>query len=91
MEGVRLSITFIGRVQGVGFRATTQDIARRHGLTGWVRNELGGSVRCVVEGDPRKAEQFLNELKVAMERNIREVRLEKSAATGEFAAFRIER
>lgn len=44
----RVRIT--GRVQGVGFRAWTQDHARRLGLSGWVRNEPDGSVAALVSG-----------------------------------------
>jgi acylphosphatase len=40
-----------GRVQGVGFRYFTQDVARREGATGWVRNLPDGSVEAFVEGD----------------------------------------
>ena len=85
----RYDITFTGRVQGVGFRATAQDIAQQVGVTGWVRNEPDGSVRCVVEGSPSEADQFLDHVKAAMQRHIRDVRVEKSAATGEFKGFRV--
>lgn len=40
-----------GRVQGVGFRYFTQDVARREGATGWVRNLPDGSVEALIEGD----------------------------------------
>jgi acylphosphatase len=40
-----------GRVQGVGFRYFTQDVARREGLTGLVRNLLDGRVEVLAEGD----------------------------------------
>jgi acylphosphatase len=40
-----------GRVQGVGFRYFTQDVARREGATGWVRNLPDGAVEAFVEGD----------------------------------------
>jgi acylphosphatase len=39
-----------GRVQGVGYRATTMDEARRLNLAGWVRNRIDGSVEVLAEG-----------------------------------------
>jgi acylphosphatase len=45
---LRLRIT--GRVQGVGYRASLLDAAIRHGLRGWVRNRLDGSVEALLHG-----------------------------------------
>lgn len=39
-----------GHVQGVFFRASTSDLAREHGVTGWVRNDPGGTVTTHLEG-----------------------------------------
>jgi acylphosphatase len=41
-----------GRVQGVGFRAWTDDEARARALEGWVRNRRDGSVEAVFAGPP---------------------------------------
>jgi acylphosphatase len=45
-----LSIRVSGKVQGVFFRASTQEEARRLGLSGWVRNEPDGTVLIEAEG-----------------------------------------
>lgn len=47
-----------GRVQGVFYRAATQDRARRLGLTGWVRNLPDGRVELIACGDETKLKQL---------------------------------
>ena len=51
MRRVRAIIS--GWVQGVGYRASTMDEARRLGLVGWVKNRPDGTVELEAEGlDP---------------------------------------
>lgn len=49
---IRRRLRITGRVQGVFFRATTRDAARRAGATGWVRNDPDGAVTAEVQGPP---------------------------------------
>jgi acylphosphatase len=46
----RARLVIAGRVQGVAFRQSTVDEARRRGLAGWVRNRPDGRVEVVAEG-----------------------------------------
>jgi acylphosphatase len=46
----RAHVRLSGRVQGVGFRISTADEARRRQLAGWVRNLDSGGVEAVFEG-----------------------------------------
>ncbi len=59
---MRCEARFTGRVQGVGFRMVTHEIALRHGLHGWVRNEANGTVLAVLEGTPDSVDGCLDEI-----------------------------
>lgn len=45
-------VVVTGQVQGVFFRDSARREARRHGVTGWVRNRHDGAVEAVFEGEP---------------------------------------
>ncbi len=52
-----------GRVQGVGFRFWTVDVAESLGVNGWVRNCWDGSVEVEAEGAREVLEEFLKRLR----------------------------
>jgi len=88
---IRYTITFTGHVQGVGFRYAAVNVAAGHDVTGWVRNEPDGSVRCVAEGRREELDRFVAAVKQAMQGNIREASIESGEATGEFEGFVVRR
>lgn len=67
---VRVQVRFVGRVQGVGFRATCRDIASGHAVTGWVRNEADGSVVLEAQGSAEAVEVYLRAVEATMGRFI---------------------
>lgn len=59
MDIVRKRAVISGMVQGVFFRAHTQEKARELGLVGWVKNRPDGSVEAVFEGTPGQVEAMI--------------------------------
>lgn len=51
MPRARAHIFVSGMVQGVFFRAFTEEVARSNHLTGWVRNLPDGRVEALMEGE----------------------------------------
>jgi acylphosphatase len=56
----RLHAVVRGRVQGVGYRFTAQQEARKLGLGGWVCNRPDGTVEVDAEGPADALEAFLS-------------------------------
>ena len=56
-----------GKVQGVWFRASTQDKAKELGLTGWARNLADGRVEVIACGTPEKINELHEWLKLGPE------------------------
>ena len=58
-ERTRTHVFVSGTVQGVSFRATTREMAREHGVEGWVRNLDDGRVEAVFEGSEEDVETLV--------------------------------
>ena len=85
----RLTCLFSGRVQGVGFRYTVQNLAMRYDVGGYVRNTPDGRVELVMEGPDEEMQHLLDVVKERMDGFIRKTTCDQSAATGEFTSFTI--
>lgn len=85
----RRQVRFSGHVQGVGFRYTTQDIARQFDVGGYVRNLPDGEVELIVEGDEREIDRFVKSIENRMGSFIRSVRTSTMPSTGEFRDFTV--
>ena len=81
-------VVFRGQVQGVGFRMTTQRIARKHVVAGFVRNLPSGDVELLAQGEGDEVERFIGEVSARMADYIRDVKMNDEPAS-EIAGFEI--
>jgi acylphosphatase len=65
MDAVRLTALVSGRVQGVGFRYWTREVAGSLGLRGSATNLPDGRVEVIAEGPRAECEQLLAQLSSA--------------------------
>jgi acylphosphatase len=59
---VSKQVIYSGRVQGVGFRFTTRQIASGYEVNGWVKNLEDGRVELQAVGEADELEAFLAEI-----------------------------
>ena len=86
----RVHVYYTGRVQGVGFRMTAEDVAHEHGIVGWVKNLRDGRVEIVAEGEEKALRTFLDTIRTGFMKNfIRQVDATWSEASGTFDDFTI--
>ena len=78
---------FDGRVQGIGFRCTTHNLAQQYAIGGYVKNLPDGRVELVVEGDESEMDSLVTNLRRRMNGFISNVEAQSSPATGEFDNF----
>lgn len=81
---------FHGRVQGVGFRYTTQNLALQYDVNGYVKNLSDGSVELVIEGPDPELDHLVDALRQKMNGFIRKIDINDAPCTGEFCGFRVK-
>ncbi|MCE4613625.1 MAG: acylphosphatase [Desulfurococcales archaeon] len=89
---VRAYLLVRGIVQGVFFRANMRNVAKKEGVTGWVRNLPDGeSVEAVLEGERDRVERVVCwSLRGPPMAEVREVIVKFSEYKGEFEDFEVK-
>lgn len=85
----RVRVTYIGRVQGVGFRASTHILASRYPVVGYVRNCLDGSVEIEAEGSSEVVTELLDAIREHFAKNIRDTTVVDIPIVSAEASFEI--
>jgi len=89
-DGVQtVRVNYIGRVQGVGFRYTTREIAGHHPVAGYVKNLPDGSVELVAQGLHADVERFLAAVAERFRGNLYGADRRSLTANEEFTTFEI--
>ena len=83
----RAEIIVKGLVQGVGFRYFVYRKATELNLTGYVKNQIDGSVLTVVEGEKSNIEVLFNTLKIGpMYADVRDIKIAWSSFSSEYSS-----
>lgn len=90
-EVFHMDVWFGGRVQGVGFRFQTLQVARGFEVTGRVRNLNDGRVFLQAEGAEREVSAFVSEVRRQLGAFIRETEEKSFSGMACFTDFQIVR
>jgi acylphosphatase len=82
-------VVFRGKVQGVGFRFTSRNIAGRHNLTGMVRNLPDGNVEMFVQGQDKAVSECIKEIQEYFSGYITDTITEEISSDSKYKDFRI--
>lgn len=86
----RAVVRFAGRVQGVGFRYTVVHVASDYKVSGFVQNEMDGSVLICTEGEEGEILEFVQAIKrSAVGRFIFNESVRWDDATDEYRGFTV--
>lgn len=83
-------VQYEGRVQGVGFRFTTRQVASGYEVTGWVRNLPDGRVEMEACGEREEVDAFLKAIAQGpLGSNIRKTSVEELEPPPAYKGFSI--
>ncbi len=82
-------IIFSGRVQGVGFRFTAFNIAKRYELAGLVRNLSDGTVEMLVQGTAETIDDCIRDIEEEFGGYLSETKIEEIPPDSQYKDFKI--
>lgn len=85
----QIHVYYNGRVQGVGFRFTAQDLAQELGIYGWVKNLPDNRVEVIAEAEEELLKDFLERINKYFSRYIQDADVQWLVATGDLKEFQI--
>jgi len=74
---VRKHIIFSGKVQNVGFRYETYQLANSIGLKGWVKNKVDGTVESEIQGENDKIAFLISHMKSLKRGRVTDVKIKE--------------
>lgn len=83
------TVLYSGRVQGVGFRYMTLQLAREYDVAGYVQNLCDGRVRVEAEGDEQEVDGFLAAIEERMHGFVRQVEKAAGERMRQFSGFTV--
>ncbi|HBV88689.1 MAG TPA: acylphosphatase [Desulfosporosinus sp.] len=86
---VRNKLIFSGRVQKVGFRLETYELAKRLGLTGWVKNRADKNVEAEIQGEDAKILFLINYLKSLKRASVSDVEIQEMSLADDEKSFMV--
>jgi acylphosphatase len=84
------TVFFTGRVQGVGFRYTTLEVARGFEVCGFVKNLADGRVQLEVEGKEQETTAFIAAVQDRMHGYVRKTERAAVMRPPQFTGFTIK-
>ncbi len=84
------TVFFTGRVQGVGFRYSTVQVAKEFEVTGFVKNLADGRVQLEAQGGKAEVDAFVKAVEERMHGFIRKTERSVRKGAAQFQGFQIQ-
>jgi acylphosphatase len=89
MDAAAKLIVFSGRVQGVGFRFTSLNIANHYRLTGYLRNLPNGNIEMFAQGSEKMVDECIRDIQDSLVGSISHIDIENAAPDPKCTDFKI--